>query len=100
MEGLVALADELTKCQSVLSQLQFQSNLDSTDTLKQVAHRLPNFLYAKWVEVAADILTKDKQPKFLDLVNFVKKKASVASTLFGRDYAAQSKSRFEKNTGL
>ena len=77
---------------------QFQSNLDSSDTLKQVAHRLPNFLYAKWVEVAADILTKDEQPKFLELMNFVKTNASVASTLFGRDFAAQSKSRFEKNT--
>ena len=36
VEGLVNFADELVKCQSVLGQLQFQSNLDSTNTLIQI----------------------------------------------------------------
>ena len=96
VEGLVNFADELVKCQSILGQLQFQSNLDSTDTLKQVAHRMPNYLYAKWVDVAADILANNKQPRFFDLVNFIKARARVASTLFGRDYATQAKFKVHK----
>ena len=86
----------LGKCQSILGQLQFQSNLGSTDTLKQVAHRMPNYLYAKWVDVAADILANNKQPRFFDLVNFIKARARVASTLFGRDYATQAKFKVYK----
>ena len=96
VEGLVHFADELVKCQSVLGQLQFQSNLDSTNTLKQVTHRMPNYLYAKWGDVAADILAGDKQPRFFDLVNFIKARAKVASTLFCRDYATQAKSKVHK----
>ena len=96
VEGLVPFADELVKCQSILGQLQFQSNLDSTDTLKQVAHRMPNYLYAKWVDVATDILANNKQPRFFDLVTFIKARARVASTLFGRDYATQAKFKVHK----
>ena len=78
VEELVTYAEELVKCQSVLDQLQFQSNLDSTDTLEQVAYRMPKHLYAKWVDVAADNLANDNKPRFSDLVNFVKARAKVA----------------------
>ena len=100
VDGLVNLADEMIKCQSVLAQLQFQSNLDSNDTLKQVAHRLPNSLYAKWVDVASHILSHDRQPCFKDLTDFIKSKARTASTLFGRDYASVSQTRFLKGKPL
>ena len=41
VKALVKLADDMRKCQNVLTELQFASDLDSTGTIESIIDRLP-----------------------------------------------------------
>ena len=42
VKALVKLAEDMGKCQNVLSQLLFTSDLDSTGTIETIMRRLPD----------------------------------------------------------
>ena len=50
VEAIVQLADDMEKCQTVLSQLKFASDLDSTGTLRSIVERLPDCLQTRMGE--------------------------------------------------
>ena len=93
VNALVSLADDLNNCQTVLSQLRFTSDLDSSGTLRSIVKRLPSNIQAKWVEKVSFILEHDRKPNFQDLVKFVEIRARVASSMYGRDYANANKTK-------
>ena len=93
VNSLVSLADDMNNCQTVLSQLRFTSDLDSSGTLRSIVKRLPNAIQSKWVEKVSSILEKDREPTFQDLASFVEARARVASSMYGRDFANANKSK-------
>ena len=97
VNGLVSFADDLRICDTVLSQLDFSSDLDASGTLRSLAKRLPYNLRQKWVEKASTILKNGKQPKFKELAQFVNDRAVIASNQFGLDLANDSKEKNDEN---
>ena len=91
VEDLVRFASNLRSTYIVLSQLKFTSDMDASDTLRQIVKRLPYHIQGKWVEKAAELVEVGQEPRFADLVTFVEARARVASTMFGRDYVSQTR---------
>ena len=48
VEALVQLADDMEKCQTVLSELNFKSDLDLTGTIESILARLPDSFQKSW----------------------------------------------------
>ena len=93
VEGLLKFSSDLNMTYIVLSQLQYASDINSTDTMTQCVRRLPFNLGNEWVKQAARIsLNQYREPNFYDFVKFVEASAEVANTYYGRENAkAQSK---------
>ena len=77
----------MVKCQSVLSRLEFNSDLDSSGTLSLIVKRLPDTFRMKWLRRASKILNGGRNTKFSDLVTFVKEEATIYNSSFGQEYA-------------
>ena len=96
VEALLAFADSLDTAYIVLSQLDYTSDVNSTDTIGACVRRLPYNLANKWVEQAAKItLEQYREPQFQDLVKFVKAQASVANTYYGREHARNNQANWK-----
>ena len=89
--ALTKLQIDMVKCQSVLSRLEFTSDLDSTGTLASIIVRLPDSFQLKWARRSTKILQGGRDTKFSDLVAFVKEECFVYNSKFGQMYA-ESKS--------
>ena len=87
VSALMKLETDMVKCQTVLSRLEFTSDLDSTGTLASIVNRLPDSFQLKWARRSSKILQGGRDTKFYDLVAFVKEEAIVYSSKFGQMYA-------------
>ena len=102
VKALVKLADDMRKCQNVLRELRFSSDLDSTGTLENIMDRLPEHLQNQWVKRSSQILEDRRDPTFNDLTLFVEQDAKYANSKFGQYIsekrgAASSKSKTHDN---
>ena len=96
VEALLEFADSLDTAYVVLSQLDYTSDVNSTDTIGSCVRRLPQYIANKWVDQAAKItLEQYREPQFLDFVNFVKAQASVANTYYGREAAKANQTQWK-----
>ena len=75
------------KCQTVLSELRFTSDLDSTGTILSIVRRLPDSFQTQWVRRSNKILNTGREATFKDLTTFVEERADECSSLYGRSYA-------------
>ncbi len=87
--GLSRLSMQMERCEITLDHMGYSSDINSTDTILTISRRLPFYLRMKWAEKADTIIEQNREPAFKDLVNFVKRSARVASTLYGQDIADQ-----------
>ena len=85
--ALEQLRNNMVKCQSVLSRLEFTSDLDSTGTLESIIQRLPDSFQLKRARRAAKILKGGRDTLFAYLVEFIREESSVYNTKFGTAYA-------------
>ena len=85
--ALEQLKNDMVKCQSVLSRLEFTSNLDNTGTLGLIMKRLPDSFQVKWARRSSRIEHGGRATTFSDLVAFVKEEAKVYNSTFGHMYA-------------
>ena len=86
-EALRSLAVDMKKCELNLSQTGFSSDIDNSENIKRIVHRLPNYMRTRWTEVAFGINESGREPNFKDLVKFVDERSRVASSMYGMDYA-------------
>ena len=89
VEALVQLALDMGKCQTVLSELQFTSDLDSTGTILSIVRRLPDSFQMQWIRHSNKILKSGREATFNDLTLFVEARADEYSSLYGQSYAEQ-----------
>ena len=66
VEGLSELCYSITECLTVLKQLNYESDLNSSDTLRQVIQRLPRGLQLKWGEHSI-IVKRFQEPSLVHL---------------------------------
>ena len=65
-----------------MQHLNFYADLDNFENLTKIIKRLPFASQTCWLRIAADIKKRGFDPKFDDVVNFVKEEAEVARSLF------------------
>ena len=87
VEALVQLADDVEKCQTVLSQLKFSSDLNATGTLQTIVKRLPDCFQMQWVKRSSKIFNRGSEPTFQNLTTFVEERANEFSSKYGQFYA-------------
>ena len=92
VQSLVDLANDMARCELTLTQLGHMSDINSTDTLKGIVGRLPYYMRVKWADYIHEKMSKGEEPSFSHLTEFVKKRAQVASSTFGKDVMMQEKS--------
>ena len=94
--SLVQLADDMEKCQTVLSELHFTSDLDSSGTLVSIIQRLPDCFQTKWIGKSNKILNSGRKPAFKDLAEYIEERADEFSSKYGQSYDEQ-KAALSKN---
>ena len=103
VEAIVQLADDMEKCQTVLSALHFTSDLNAIDTLRSIIRRLPDSIRLKWVERSIKIADEGRDATFADLTKFMVERARVYSSIHGKDFAedktASTKPRQQQDSG-
>ena len=106
-KSLITLARKMRSCEMALSDGSFSADLNSENTLNEIAKRLPKPLRVKWVDRATKIQKyRGFAPRFHDLLEFIKEQADVcnssfADTLLARDTSSQQsmgKTSKPKNT--
>ena len=96
VEALVKLADDMQKCQNVLTELEFASDLDSTGTIESIIDRLPESLQNQWIRKSSKIFNIGREPTFQDLTLFVEKQADNCNSKYGRYVAEKRNSTTSK----
>ena len=66
LRGLMELSYSINDCMTTLKQLDYESDLNSSDTLRQVVHRLPKYLQWKWGEHSMYV-KRTHEPSLIDL---------------------------------
>ena len=78
--GLQEFSDLLARCEGAMKSIKYMDELNSAKTLQEVGAKLPSYIGAKWCRRARDIHKREESAVlFLDLVNFVKKEAELAT---------------------
>ena len=67
VEALVEFYYTVSDCLVALRQLNYASDMFSSDTLRQAVRRLPSHLHMKWAEHSLRIKRNDVEPNLLDL---------------------------------
>ena len=83
-EKLSQLAGDMRICQLNSSGMRYEADINSMDTLTRIVMRPPVHMQAKWAEESGKLLEMGLQPSFLDLTEFLEKRALVANTEFGK----------------
>ena len=91
VQSLVDLSNDMTRCELTLTQLGYMSDVNSTNTLKGIVQRLPYHMRTKWAEYIHKEIKAGREPSFAHLTQFIKERAEVASTTFGKDLVASEK---------
>ena len=84
-DGIIGLAREMKKCQTTLSQIQYESDLNSTPTMYAIMHRLPDFMQQKWMEKALKFDKEGREPTFYDFFEFIQDRAAILKTSIGKE---------------
>lgn len=86
----------MQKCEIILSQLGFSSDVDNSENLRSIVKRLPMHLTTKWTDVAYLIrepvrgTNPGREPRFSELAKFVDEKSCVASSTYGVDLTKET----------
>lgn len=77
---LQAFSDFLGQCEEAMRSMEFLSDLDSTELLKQVSSKLPSYSGVKWCRHAFEVKKNyGRAVSFRDLVKFVETEADLAT---------------------
>ena len=72
--GLSELYYNVNDCLVTLTQLNYQSDMYSLETLRQVGHRLPFNLTTKWAEYCLTVRTRGEDPNLHHLCSWLQKR--------------------------
>ena len=100
-QSLLELARHLGVAERTLTGMgpEYVSDLNHTNTLRELNRKLPLFMRVKWTECAGRIIESGQRPKFVDFLQFLKQRATLLNNEFGEDLNySQSKDK-EKSKG-
>ena len=88
--SLLAFASHLDVANRTLSGMgpEYVSDLNHTNTLRELNKKLPLFMRVKWTECAGRIISRGSRPKFADFLQHLKDRAALVNNEFGEDLTA------------
>ena len=98
--SLLEFARQLDVANRTLSGMgpEYFSDLNHTNTLRELNKKLPQFIRVKWTECAERIISFGAKLKFADFLKHLKDRAALVNNEFGEDLnAAPSKERVNVN---
>ena len=72
---------------------EYISDLNHTNTLRELNKKLPFFMRIKWTECAGRIISAGSKPQFADFLKFLKDRAKLVNNEFGEDLTTSSKEK-------
>ena len=78
---------------------QYVSDLNHTNTLRELNRKLPLFMMVKWTECAGRIIESGQRPRFVDFLQFLKQKATLVNSEFGEGFNCSPPKDIEKSKG-
>ena len=98
VKALMRLSSDMSRAEMTLSEMGFAAEIDNSENMKKIVARLPSYMKSKWVEKAYRINETGRSVKFKDLYEFVLERAMIENSLYGQEYANESKQRQNKNS--
>ena len=77
-KDFVRLAHDLEESELTFRRLNLQSAINNFEMMAHIVKRLPYQSQTRWIRAASEIEKRGEDPRFDDLVNFVKSEAEVA----------------------
>ena len=84
IEGLRTFVTQMRTWELTLSQLSNPSEINCSTNLVRIVYRLPKSLQDRWADVAEAVIDNGREPSFSELLQFVERRVSVASNLYGK----------------
>ena len=75
------------------------SDLNHTNTLRELNRKLPLFMRVKWTECAGRIIESGQRPRFVDFLQFLKQRATLVNNEFGEDLNCSPSKDKERSKG-
>ena len=86
-QSLLEFATHLEVAERTLTGMgpEYVSDLNHTNTLRELNRKLPLFMRVKWTECAGRIIESGQRPRFVDVLQFFKQRATLVNNEFGED---------------
>ncbi|XP_022803018.1 uncharacterized protein LOC111340435 [Stylophora pistillata] len=100
-QSLLEFARHLEVAERTLTGMgpEYVSDLNHTNTLRELNKKLPLFMRVKWTECAGRIIESGERPRFVDFLQFLKQRATLVNNEFGEDLNFSPSRDKEKGKG-
>ena len=100
-QSLLEFARHLEVAERTLTGMgpEYVSDLNHTNTLRELNRKLPLFMRVKWTECAGRIIESGQRPRFVDFLQFLKQRATLVNNEFGEDLNCSPSKDKEKSKG-
>ena len=100
-QSLLEFARHLDVAERTLAGMgpEYVSDLNHTNTLRELNRKLPLFMRVKWTECAGRIIESGQRPRFVDFLQFLKQRATLVNNEFGEDLNCSPSKDKEKSKG-
>ena len=100
-QSLLEFARHLDVAERTLTGMgpEYVSDLNHTNTLRELNRKLPLFMRVKWTECAGRIIESGQRPRFVDFLQFLKQRATLVNNEFGEDLNCSPSKDKEKSKG-
>ena len=100
-QSLLEFARHLEVAERTLTGMrpEYVSDLNHTNTIRELNRKLPLFMRVKWTECAGRIIESGQRPRFVDFLQFLKQRATLVNNEFGEDLNCSPSKDKEKSKG-
>ena len=88
-EGIIELAKEMKRCYLTLTQINYMSDLQSSQTQYAILRRLPDSLQQKWMEKVAIFDKFNREATYEEFLDFIGDRAAAYKTHIGQEVLRQ-----------
>ena len=86
---IIDLAKEMKRCYLTLTQINYMSDLQSSQTQYAILRRLPDYLQEKWMEKVAIFDKFNREATYEEFLDFMEDRAAAFKTHIGQEVLRQ-----------
>jgi len=84
VDSLYKLSSQMRNCYITFTEWGYDSNLNNHDTIDKIFLKLPNGMQKEIQKCTASLYTQGKEPKFVNLMEFIQHQAMLSNMQFGQ----------------